>query len=224
MAYEDVQIAPSILSADFARLGEQVQQVAAAGATLLHIDVMDGHFVPNLTMGPLVVESLRPITDLRLDVHLMIDNPGDFIETFADAGADMISIHLESGPNVYRNIQLIKQAGCQAGIAINPHTPAGALQDILTMLDFINVMTVNPGFGGQAFIYEMMPKIARLRAMIGDVKQTISIEVDGGVDTESASSAVQAGADILIAGSSIFRHPDGIAAGIATLYEALSQE
>jgi ribulose-phosphate 3-epimerase len=220
MAFENILIAPSILSADFARLGDQVNAAEAAGANWIHIDVMDGRFVPNITMGPLVVRALRPITDLPLDVHLMIVEPERYIEAFAEAGADSISVHLEASPNLHRTLQQIHDAGCKAGVAINPHNPASMLKEVIPMLDIVNVMTVNPGFGGQSFITRMTSKIAELRAMAGDAHRDIHIEVDGGINPDTAPAAVQAGASILIAGSAIFSHDDGIKAGIQSLKQS----
>lgn len=223
-AYEDVKIAPSILAADFAQLGEQVKDADAGGAELIHIDVMDGRFVPNITMGALVVRALRPITTLELDVHLMIVEPERYIEDFADAGADTISVHIEASPNLHRTIQQIKATGCRAGVAINPHTPAESLAEVLPMLDVVLVMTVNPGFGGQSFIDSMTAKIATLRAMAKDVHNELDITVDGGINTQTASSAVQAGANILVAGSAVFGHQAGAAAGVKSLKAVLAQD
>jgi ribulose-phosphate 3-epimerase len=222
--YGDVQVAPSILTADFTQLGAQVREAQSAGADLIHVDVMDGRFVPNITMGPLVVAALRPITTLPLDVHLMIVEPERYIKAFAEAGADVISVHLEASPNLHRTLQQIRDYGCRVGVAINPHTPAEALGEIITMVDLVNVMTVNPGFGGQSFITSVTSKIARLRAMIGDVHQAIDIEVDGGINLETAHHAVQAGANVLVAGSAVFGHPDGITAGITAIHATLERE
>jgi len=218
-----IKIAPSILAADFTRLGEQVQQAEAHGADLIHIDVMDGRFVPNITMGPLVVEAVRRVTSLPLDVHLMIVEPERHIDAFAKAGADNITIHLEATPNVHRALMQIHEHNITAGIAINPHTPASALEELMVMVDLINVMTVNPGFGGQSFIMAMKSKIARLRAMIGDSKRKIDLEVDGGIDATTAMEAAQAGANVLIAGSAVFKHADGIEAGLTEIGESLKR-
>lgn len=217
-------IAPSILAADFTRLGEEVQAVLDAGAQVIHIDVMDGRFVPNITMGTLVVEALRRITDAHLDVHLMIVEPEKFIPDFAKAGANTISIHLEATPNLYSAIQQIQSLGCRAGVAINPHSHEILLRDVLPLVDLINVMTVNPGFGGQAFLPDMMSKIANLRAMVGDVQRPIDIEVDGGIDANTIQTAVQAGANWLVAGSAVFAHPEGASQGYKSLYQRLLQD
>jgi ribulose-phosphate 3-epimerase len=222
--YQEVLIAPSILAADFTRLGEQVRDAQLGGANWIHIDVMDGRFVPNITMGPLVVEAVRRVTDLPLDVHLMIVEPEKFVEQFARAGANSISVHLEASPNLHRTLQQIREQGCRVGVAINPHTPAEALAEVLPMVDIVNVMTVNPGFGGQAFITSMQSKIARLRAMIAELKRDVDIEVDGGINVDTALRAVQSGANVLIAGTSVFEHKNGIAAGIRMLHEALDRE
>ncbi len=224
VSYREVKIAPSILAADFTQLGQQVADADAGGADLIHIDIMDGRFVPNITMGPLVVKAVRRVTQLPLDVHLMIIEPERYIQAFADAGADMISVHIEASPNLHRTLQMIREAGCKAGVALNPHTPASALSEVITMLDLINVMTVNPGFGGQTFIMDTKSKIAELRAMVGDIHGSIDIEVDGGINTETASHAVQAGANVLIAGTSVFSHADGAAAGIQSLRQTLASE
>lgn len=224
VSFREVKIAPSILAADFTKLGQEVMDAEAGGADLFHIDVMDGRFVPNITMGPLVVKAIRRVTKLPLDVHLMIVEPERYIQTFADAGADIISIHIEASPNLHRSLEMIRKAGCKVGIALNPHTPASALSEILTMVDLVNVMTVNPGFGGQSFIMDTKSKIAELRAMIGDIQGDIDIEVDGGINEETATHAVQAGANILVSGSSVFKHPDGISSGITAIRQTLAQE
>jgi ribulose-phosphate 3-epimerase len=211
-----IKIAPSILSADFARLGEDVRAVAAAGADYIHIDVMDGHFVPNLTIGPLVVEAVRKVTALPLDVHLMIENPDRYIADFAQAGADIITVHQEAVPHLHRTVQLIKGLGKRAGVSINPATPATTLDVILDDLDLVLVMTVNPGFGGQGFIASGLAKIAALRREIARRGLAVELEVDGGVKTDNIDRIAAAGADVFVAGSAVFGAPD-YAATIAEL-------
>ncbi|GAB4332982.1 MAG: ribulose-phosphate 3-epimerase [Phototrophicales bacterium] len=218
---ETIHIAPSILAADFTQLGEQVRQVTELGVSYIHIDVMDGRFVPNITMGPLVVEAVRRVTELPLDVHLMIVEPDRHIEAFAQAGADIITVHLEADANLHRTLHRIRELGCKAGVAINPHTPSHALQTIIHYVDLVNVMTVNPGFGGQKFIPGMMSKVAEIRAMIGDANRAIDLEVDGGINPQTAMTAAQAGANILVVGSAIFQHPDGISAALQAMSQAL---
>lgn len=218
---QNVLIAPSILSADFTRLGAQVQEAEAGGAQWIHVDVMDGRFVPNISMGALVVRALRRVTGLPLDVHLMIVEPERYVDQFAEAGADHITVHIEASPHLHRTLQQIHEAGCKAGVAINPHTPARDLSTILPMVDIVNVMTVNPGFGGQEFIPESTEKIQLLRTMILQAQRPIFIEVDGGINSITARRAVAAGADVLIAGTAVFGYADGIKAGIAALRTAL---
>lgn len=198
------KIAASILAADFSRLGEQVRDAADAGADFIHIDIMDGHFVPNLTMGPVVVEWLRPVTDRTFDVHLMIESPERYVPRFAEAGANVLTVHVEACPHLHRVVQQIRALGVRPGVGINPHTPLVMLEEILQYVDVVNVMTVNPGFGGQSFIESMLPKIERLREMAEAEGLDIEIEVDGGVDVETAPRCVAAGATVLIAGTSVF--------------------
>ncbi|KXG43714.1 ribulose-phosphate 3-epimerase [Tepidibacillus decaturensis] len=207
-----VKIAPSILSANFAKLGEEILSVEQAGADLLHIDVMDGHFVPNLTIGPLIVESIKPITKLPLDVHLMIENPDQYIEHFAKSGADIISVHAEATNHLHRTIHLIKKFGVKASVAINPATPLDQLEYVLDDLDMVLIMTVNPGFGGQTFIPATLPKIRKLKDIINERGLSLDIEVDGGINDKTYQSVIGAGANVLVAGSFVFGQNDRIKA------------
>ena len=201
---QKVRIAPSILSADFARLGEEVRAIDAAGADYIHVDVMDGHFVPNLTVGPVVVKALRSESKLPFDVHLMISPVDPYIPNFADAGADILTVHPEAGPHLHRTIQLIKSFGKKAGVALNPATPIDTLDSLWSDIDLVLVMSVNPGFGGQNFIDSQLEKIARLRRRIDETGRLIDLEVDGGINAETAQSAAAAGADVLVAGTASF--------------------
>ena len=210
------KIAPSILSADFARLGDEVRAVAAAGADYIHVDVMDGHFVPNITIGPLVVEAVRKVTDLPLDVHLMIENPDLYIPEFAKAGSDIIVVHAEATNHLHRTVQLIKSFGKKAGVSLNPATSLHVLDYILEELDLVLLMTVNPGFGGQSFIEACLPKIHALRAMLDKRGLEAELEVDGGVKTENIDRISHAGADVFVAGSAVFGSTD-YAATVAEL-------
>ena len=201
-------IAPSILSADFTRLGEEITAVAKAGADVIHIDVMDGHFVPNITIGPLVVKAVRTITDLPLDVHLMIENADRYLEDFAKAGADWITVHVETGYHLHRTIHRIKELGKKAGAVLNPSTPLTSLEEILPDLDLVMLMTVNPGFGGQSFIESSLAKIKQLKKMIDDRGLKVGIEVDGGVSPKTIGAIAAAGANIFVAGSAVFGQDD----------------
>ena len=200
-----VRIAPSILSADFSRLGEEVEAVTRGGADFIHIDVMDGHFVPNLTIGPVVVKALRPHSRLPFDCHLMIAPADPYIAAFAEAGADIISIHPEAGPHPHRTLQLIRSLGKKAGYVLNPGTPVEVIDPVFDLLDLVLVMTVNPGFGGQAFIASQLQKIAAVRERIAASKREVMLEVDGGINPETAALAVRAGADVLVAGTAVFQ-------------------
>jgi ribulose-phosphate 3-epimerase len=212
-----IGIVPSILSADFTRLGEQVREAEEAGAQRIQIDIMDGHFVPNITMGPMIVEAVRRCTTLPLEAHLMITNPEQYIEDFAKAGSDVIIVHQEVSPHLHRIIQQIKAAGKWAGIALTPSTPVIMLEDILSMLDLALIMTVNPGFGGQEFIPETLPKITRLRQVIDQQGLHCDIEVDGGIHEATAPLVVQAGANLLVAGSAVYNEHESVAEAIARL-------
>ncbi|GER65580.1 ribulose-phosphate 3-epimerase [Weizmannia acidilactici] len=200
-----VKIAPSILSANFAKLGEEIKDVETGGADWIHIDVMDGHFVPNITMGPLVVEAVRPVTKLPLDVHLMIENPDQYLEAFAKAGADYISVHAEACRHLHRTIQHIRSLGVKPGVVINPATPVEWIAPILQDVDLVLLMTVNPGFGGQAFIESVVPKIAQVRSLAEEQGLKLEIEVDGGINPETAKKCKHAGATVLVAGSNVYK-------------------
>ena len=220
-----VAVAPSILAADFARLGEEIAAVAAAGADYIHVDVMDGHFVPNITIGPAVVKAVRGETDLPFDVHLMISPVDPYIEAFVEAGADILTVHPEAGPHLHRTLETIKAAGAKAGVALNPATPASVVEPVLDDVDLVLVMSVNPGFGGQAFIPSQLAKIEKIRALIDASGRDIALEVDGGVDPQTAPRAIAAGADMLVAGSAVFRGgPDRYAANISALRSGAEAE
>ncbi|MGE7110933.1 ribulose-phosphate 3-epimerase [Lysinibacillus sp. NPDC047702] len=207
-----IQIAPSILAANFAKLGEEVKEVEKAGAQLIHIDVMDGHFVPNISFGSIVLDAIRPLTNLPLDVHLMIENPDQYIEQFAKAGADYITVHVEACRHLHRTIQLIRSLGVKPGVVLNPHTPIESIQHILEDIDMVLFMTVNPGFGGQKFIHSVVPKIEALAAIIKEHNLNIAIEIDGGINAETIVPCAKAGATIFVAGSAIYSKEDRTAA------------
>ena len=208
MSPATIHIAPSILSADFAHLADEIAAVEAAGADLLHVDVMDGHFVPNLTIGPPIVESLRKVTTLPLDVHLMVTNPDTCIPDFAQAGANYLTVHTETCPHLHRTIQCIKELGVKAGVTLNPSTSLNALEEVVADVDLVLIMSVNPGFGGQAFIPACLDKIRRARQLIDRTGSHALLEVDGGIKVENAGDVLKAGADVLVAGSAIFRSPN----------------
>jgi ribulose-phosphate 3-epimerase len=203
-----IKIAPSILSANFARLEEEIKDVERGGADYIHVDVMDGHFVPNITIGPLIVDAIRPVTSLPLDVHLMIENPDQYIGAFAKAGADLLSVHVEACHHLHRTIQQIKSEGIKAGVVLNPHTPTSMIENVIEDVDLVLLMTVNPGFGGQSFIHSVLPKIKQIAAIVEERKLPVEIEVDGGVNTETAKLCIEAGANVLVAGSAIYNQKD----------------
>jgi ribulose-phosphate 3-epimerase len=210
--HRNIEIAPSILSADFSCLGDQIQAVERGGAGILHVDVMDGHFVPNITVGLPVVKSLAGFTRLPIDAHLMITDPGTYATQFVEAGAQMVSVHVEADPHLHRTVMAIKAAGAQGGVVLNPSTPVSAVEEALQFVDYVFVMSVNPGFGGQKFIPQSIDKVKRLRAMIVERQLNVRIEIDGGVDRSNIEKVVAAGAEIIVAGSAIFGKPDAEAA------------
>lgn len=219
MSGNQIKLAPSILSADFARLGEQIAEATKAGADYIHIDVMDGHFVPNITIGTPVVASLRSWTHLPLDVHLMIEQPERYISRFADSGADIITVHVEACPHLHRTIQVIKELGVKAGVALNPASPLSMVDEIMPQVDLILIMSVDPGFGGQAFIPETLEKISRLRRMLDSRKVDAELEVDGGITINNASSIVKAGGRVLVVGTSVFNAKGGVSQALQRLRE-----
>jgi len=217
-----IKIAPSVLSADYARLAEAVIEVEAAGADYIHVDVMDGHFVPNITVGPPVVRALRHVTALPLDVHLMIEEPARYIQEFAEAGADIITIHVEAARHLHRALHQIRELGVRPGVTLNPSTPAAHLSEVLDYVDLVLVMSVNPGFGGQAFIERSVGKIRQIRLMLDSIDSLADLEVDGGIDPATAACVVAAGATVLVAGNAIFGSRGGVAASIASIRAAAS--
>ena len=218
------KLAPSILAADFSRLGEQVKAAEEAGADYIHIDVMDGHFVPNITIGPLIVRACKRVTKLPLDVHLMIEEPERYLETFAEAGADILTLHAEATPHVHRALQVVRESGTRAGLALNPVTPLEIVKEALPYLDLALVMSVNPGFGGQAFIEATIRRLRTVREWIDELNPNCELEVDGGIDRNTAPRVVEAGANVLVAGSAIFSGMDSVQENIAALRESVGAE
>lgn len=221
MEVSQIKLAPSILSADFSRLGEQVMEVVKAGVDYIHIDVMDGHFVPNITVGVPVVAALRPLTDLPLDVHLMIEHPEQYISQFVEAGADIITVHVEACPHLHRVVQRIKDLGIRAGVALNPATPLNSIDEILTSVNLVLLMTVDPGFGGQPFIPQMLDKISRLRKTLDQRGVDVELEVDGGITAEIAPKVVDAGARVLVAGAAVFNTGESITQALRKIKQEL---
>jgi ribulose-phosphate 3-epimerase len=216
-----IKLAPSILSADFGRLGEQVIEATRAGADYIHVDVMDGHFVPNITVGPLVVAAIRPYTNLPLDVHLMIESPEKYIQQFVQAGANIITVHVEVCPHLHRVVESIKELGVKAGVSLNPSTPLAAVDEVLSALDLVLLMSVNPGFGGQQFIEGTVGKIARLRRRLDELGLAAELEVDGGINAEIAPRVAKAGAQVLVAGAAVFNKKESVSQALGRIRENL---
>jgi ribulose-phosphate 3-epimerase len=217
-----LRIAPSILSCDFGRLAEEIAAAGEAGADWIHVDVMDGHFVPNITLGPVITRAARRATELTLDVHLMIESPDRYLEAFAEAGADILTVHQEACPHLHRTLQAVRELGVRAGVAVNPGTPVEAVLDVLPALDLLLVMSVNPGFGGQSYISGSTGKVRRARALLDAAGSPAELEVDGGVDASNAAELARAGATVLVAGSAVYGHPGGTREGIRALRSALA--
>jgi ribulose-phosphate 3-epimerase len=217
-------ISTSILSADFSRLGAQIGEAEAAGADWIHVDVMDGHFVPNLTMGPFIVEACRSITSLPLDVHLMIEEPDRLLEAFARAGASLLSVHVEACPHLHRTLQRIRQLGCRVGVVLNPGTPAGMVEPVLHLVDLVLVMSVNPGASGQVFLPEVLPKVTEIRRILDRVNPQAMVEIDGGITAETLPAALNAGVQVFVTAYAVFKNPAGISAGIRSLRDCFPPE
>jgi ribulose-phosphate 3-epimerase len=217
-----VKIAPSLLACDFGRLAEEIAAAEAGGADWIHVDVMDGHFVPNLTIGPIITRAARRATGLPLDVHLMIEDPDRYVEDFVDAGADIVTVHQEACPHLHRTVQRIREMGAKAGVALNPATPLSSVGEVLPFVDLLLIMSVNPGFGGQAYIPTSTVKIRQARRMLLDMESTAELEVDGGVDAFTVRQVAEAGASVIVAGSAVYGHPDGARGGVRALREGLA--
>ena len=220
---QPIKLAPSILSADFGRLGEQISQVVQGGADYTHVDIMDGHFVPNITFGPLLVEAIRPYTTLPLDVHLMIEDPDKFIPEFAHAGGDILTVHVEACKHLHRTIQLIKGLGCKAGVALNPGTPLDAMNEVISDVDLVLLMTVNPGFPAQKFIPSVLSKVQVLRSALDEKELSIDLEVDGGINSNTAQCVIEAGARVLVSGSAVFNNQFSVSESMNSLLQSIRE-
>ena len=216
-----IKLAPSILAADYRRLGEQVREAEAAGADYIHVDVMDGHFVPNISIGSVIVQAVRGVTALPLDVHLMVEEPERHIEAFARAGADILTVHPEASPHIHRVVEMIRRVGARPGVALNPGTPLSMIEDVLADVDLVLIMSVDPGFGGQEFIEEVLPKLRRLRRLLDDAGSAVEVEIDGGITAETAPRSVQAGARVLVAGTAVFKDKGSIAENMGRLRKSV---